>query len=204
MASNLFTKRSIIVLYQILYDLVKNTTKISNVSFDLPFSMLIATFPLIVFSFLPISQEGIGYLRGRSLQRIIGTGVAAIWTYFSLAITYATWDHAVGKWIVAGILSSFWGSFCAVNIIRLGHQQNIWRVAGFTVPLIFLSMLRSPEPRWAETGWRFINVCMGVVIVNIVCYVVFPVSVRSFVKDNFEIAMDNIAGLLRQLPLHVS
>ena len=153
-------------------------------------------------------QPSLGGTHGRGLHRIFGTGLAAVWSYFTLALSYAasgtTWDDNAGKWIVAGLLTAIWGALCATNCVRYRDLNYMWRVAGFTVPLVGLSLIRTSEPQWAHTGWRFLNVCIGVVIVVLVGLTVFPLSARRIANANFEAGLATLAALIRQLPLHVS
>lgn len=72
------------------------------------------------------------------------------------------------------------------------------------MPLVALSLIREPEPQWAQMGWRFLNVCIGVVIVAIVGLFVFPLSARRITNANYAAGLHNLSALMRQLPLHVS
>ena len=154
-------------------------------------------------------QPNIGTVHGRALNRIFGTFLAAIWSYVLLSLSFAasgaTWDNTPGKLIVAGFLAAIWAGFCTANMLRYPEKQYGWLVAGVTVPIVTLSLLRGgPSPPWAEVAWRLVNVCMGVVIVGIVAFTVFPLSARTVVNANFSAALTSMAELLRQLPHHVS
>lgn len=152
----------------------------------------------------------VGIIHGRALNRIMGTSLAAIWSYILLSLSFAAtrgaWDeNTFGKFIVAGFLAAVWAGFCTANMMRYPANQYAWLVAGFTVPLVDLTLLRTgTSPPWEIVAWRLVNVCMGVIIVWIVSFTVFPLYARTVVTANFSAALSSMAELLRQLPQHVS
>ncbi|KAG7675137.1 hypothetical protein Ndes2437A_g00332 [Nannochloris sp. 'desiccata'] len=155
-------------------------------------------------------QPNIGSIHGRALNRIMGTTLAAIWSYVLLSLSFAatggTWDNNTpGKFVVAGFLAAVWAGFCTANMLRYSAKQYAWLVAGVTVPLVTLTLLRTgTSPPWDIVAWRLVNVCMGVGIVWIVSFTVLPLSARTVVNANFSAALSSMAELLRQLPQHLT
>jgi len=152
----------------------------------------------------------IGSIHPRAINRILGTTLAAIWSYILLSLSFAAtggdWDaNHPGKFIVGGFLAALWAGFCTANMLRYPGINYLWKVAAFTVPLVTLSLWRlGTSPPWSQVAWRLANVCMGIVIVWIVAFTVFPLSARTVVNANFSAALSSMAELLRQLPQHVS
>jgi hypothetical protein len=155
-------------------------------------------------------QPNIGSVHGRGLNRIIGTSMAAVWSYVLLSLSFAAsggdWaNNTSGKFIVAAFLAALWAGFCCANLQRFPAKQYAWAVAGFTVPLVTLTLLRAgTSPPWVTTAWRLVNVCMGVVLVWIVSFTVFPLSARTMVNANYCAALTSMAELLRHLPTHLT
>jgi hypothetical protein len=155
-------------------------------------------------------QPNIGSVHNRSINRILGTALAAVWAYILLPLTFAAtggdWDNNnPGKFIVAGILAAIWAGFCIANTLRYPAKAYGWLIAGITVPLVELTLLRTgTSPPWDSVAFRLLNVCMGVCIVWIVSFTVFPLSARTMVNANFSAALSSMAELLRQLPLHLT
>ena len=143
----------------------------------------------VVFTVVVLWQPNIGSLTSRALNRVLGTGMAAVWSYVLLAITYGatgtTWESSPQKWIVSGFLSSLWGGFCVLNGARYRMYSYMWFVAGFTVSLVTLALLRESTPPWADAGERLLNVIYGIIIAWVVAILVFPISAWRMVRDNY-------------------
>lgn len=155
-------------------------------------------------------QPSVGGVHLRSLNRLAGTGIGAAWSYLLLGLTYGinggSWDDTAQKWIVAGGLTAVWAGLCAANGLRYPTWTYGWLVAGLTVPLLTLAALRAPNQAsvWADVGFRFVNVTIGIAIVWLVAVTVFPVSSLYVAKANYADVLGNMAAFIRVLPQHVS
>lgn len=149
-------------------------------------------------------QPNIGSLTIRAFNLAVGTGMAAVWSYMMLGITYgvtgATWDSSPQKWIIAGFLGALWGAFCVLNAARYKLYSYMWFVAGFTVALVSLSLLREPTPPWEAAGQRLLNVIYGVFISWAVALVVFPISAWRVVRDNYSRSCSALSNAVASLP----
>ncbi len=143
----------------------------------------------VVFTVVVLWQPNIGSLTSRAFNRLLGTGMAAVWSYVLLAITYGatgtTWESSPQKWIVSGFLASLWGGFCVLNAARYKMYSYMWFVAGFTVSLVTLALLREPTVPWADAAERLLNVIYGIFITWVVAIIVFPISAWRMVRDNY-------------------
>ena len=143
----------------------------------------------VVFTVVVMWQPNIGSLNSRAFNRALGTAMAAIWSYVLLGITYGatgtTWTDSVQKWIVSGFLGAIWGSFCMLNGARFRTYSYMWFVAGFTVALVTLSLLREPTPPWADAAERLLNVIYGIVLSWLVAVFLFPISAWKMVTENY-------------------
>ena len=143
----------------------------------------------VLFTVVVMWQPNIGSINSRAFNRALGTFMAAIWSYLLLGITYGatgtTWSDSPQKWIVSGFLGAIWGSFCMLNAARYRTYSYMWFVAGFTVALVTLSLLRLPTPPWADAAERLLNVIYGIVISWLVAVILFPISAWRMVTDNY-------------------
>jgi hypothetical protein len=149
-------------------------------------------------------QPNIGSLTTRAFNLAVGTGMAAVWSYIILGITYgvtgATWDSSPQKWIIAGFLGAVWGAFCVLNAARFKLYSYMWFVAGFTVALVSLSLMREPAPPWGAAGQRLLNVIYGVIISWAVSLVLFPISAWRVVRDNYSRSCSALSYATASLP----
>lgn len=158
----------------------------------------------VVFTVVVLWQPNIGSLTSRAFNRVLGTGMAAVWSYLLLGITYGatgtTWESSAQKWLVSGFLAAIWGAFCMLNGARYKLYAYMWFVAGFTVALVTLSLLREPTPPWAAAGERLLNVIYGIFISWVVAMVVFPISAWRMVRDNYADACSALHEAIAALP----
>lgn len=158
----------------------------------------------VVFTVVVLWQPNIGSLTSRAFNRVLGTGMAAIWSYILLGITYGatgtTWDNSPQKWIVSGFLSSIWGGFCALNATRYRMYAYMWFVAGFTVALVTLSLMREASPPWSDAAERLLNVIYGIVIAWVVAILIFPISAWRMVRDNYADSCSALHDVMAALP----
>jgi len=143
----------------------------------------------VLFTVVVMWQPNIGSINSRAFNRALGTFMGAIWSYLLLGITYGatgtTWSDSPQKWIVSGFLGAIWGSFCMLNAARYRTYSYMWFVAGFTVALVTLSLLRLPTPPWADAAERLLNVIYGIIISWLVAVILFPISAWRMVTDNY-------------------
>ncbi|KAI8108763.1 hypothetical protein M9435_005180 [Picochlorum sp. BPE23] len=158
----------------------------------------------VVFTVVVMWQPNIGSLTSRAFNRAVGTGMAAVWSYVLLGITYGvtgtTWDSSPQKWIIAGFLGALWGAFCVLNAARFKVYSYMWFVAGFTVALVCLSLMREPTPPWGAAGERLLNVIYGIVISWAVALVLFPISAWRVVRDNYSRSCTALSAAVASLP----
>lgn len=158
----------------------------------------------VVFTVVVMWQPNIGSLTSRAFNRAVGTGMAAVWSYVLLGITYGvtgkTWDSSPQKWIVSGFLGALWGAFCVLNAARYKLYSYMWFVAGFTVALVCLSLMREPTPPWGAAGERLLNVIYGIVISWAVAIVLFPISAWRVVRDNYSRSCNALSAAVASLP----
>ena len=158
----------------------------------------------VLFTVVVLWQPNIGSLTSRAFNRMLGTGMAAVWSYVLISITYGatglTWANTAQKWIVSGFLASLWGAFSAMNGARYRLYSYMWFVAGFTVSLVTLSLLREPSPPWKDAAVRFLNVIYGIVISWAVCIMLFPISAWRMVRDNYANSCSALADALTVFP----
>lgn len=158
----------------------------------------------VVFTVVVMWQPNIGSLTSRAFNRAVGTGMAAVWSYVLLGITYGvtglTWDSSPQKWIVSGFLGALWGAFCILNAARYKLYSYMWFVAGFTVALVCLSIMREPTPPWKAAGERLLNVIYGIFISWAVALIVFPISAWRVVRDNYSRSCSALGAAVASLP----
>ena len=153
----------------------------------------------------------IGGVHDKGINRIYGTAGAAVWSYLMLGLAYgvsggttAGWDeNSPEKFVIAALSVAVWAALCELQWLRHPQYAYAWMVAALTVPLVAVTSLRAPEPPWESVGWRILNVMIGVVVVWVVAWVVFPMSARRVVAANFGAALESLSDLVRELPNHL-
>eukprot|EP00890_Picochlorum_soloecismus_P006273 jgi/Picsp_1/6647/NSC_03990-R1_---NA--- len=149
-------------------------------------------------------QPTIGSLTSRAFNLVVGTGMAAAWSYMMLGITYgvtgATWDNSAQKWIVAGFLGATWGAFCVLNAARYKSYSFMWFTSGFTVSLVCLSLMREASPPWEAAGQRLLNVIYGIFISWAVALVLFPISAWRVARGNCARSCSALSDAVASIP----